>query len=238
MNDEGVLKRRVRDWLESLGINTADLKIYIQSLTHRSFAHQINIQSRGNEQLEFLGDSVLSFIITSYLYKKYSNFTEGEMAKIRAVLISRATLLKIAREIKIDQQLLLSENEESCKGREKISILVDSVEALIGAIYIDKGIDFTFNWVLKRYEDKIKENIKAPEIVDYKTYLQEAIQADCSKLARYKLVKSVGPDHNKLFYSVVMISDEIIGMGEGKSKKDSEQDAAKNTLKTLYNLNL
>ncbi|GAI55349.1 unnamed protein product, partial [marine sediment metagenome] len=77
MNDEGVLKRRVRGWLKSLGINTADLKIYIQSLTHRSFAHQINIQSRGNEQLEFLGDSVLSFIITSYLYKKYSNFTEG-----------------------------------------------------------------------------------------------------------------------------------------------------------------
>jgi len=238
MNDEGVLKRRVRDWLKSLGINTADLKIYIQSLTHRSFAHQINIQSRGNEQLEFLGDSVLSFIITSYLYKKYSNFTEGEMAKIRAVLISRATLLKIAREIKIDQQILLSENEESCKGREKISILVDSVEALIGAIYIDKGIDFTLNWVLKRYEDKIKENIKAPEIVDYKTYLQEAIQADSSKLARYKLVKSVGPDHNKSFYSVVMIDDEIIGSGEGKSKKDSEQDAARNTLKTLYNLNL
>ncbi|GAH90268.1 unnamed protein product, partial [marine sediment metagenome] len=88
------------------------------------------------------------------------------------------------------------------------------------------------------YEDKIKENIKAPEIVDYKTYLQEAIQADYSKLARYKLVKSKGPDHNKLFYSVVMVGDEIIGMGEGKSKKDSEQDAAKNTLKTLYNLNL
>lgn len=238
MNDEDVLKRKVRGWLKSLGINTADLKIYIQSLTHRSFVHQINIKSRGNEQLEFLGDSVLSFIITSYLYKKYSNFTEGEMAKIRAVLISGATLLKIAREIKIDQQILLSENEECCKGREKISILVDSVEALIGAIYIDKGIDFTFNWVLKRYEDKIKENIKAPEIVDYKTHLQEAIQADYSKLARYKLVKSVGPDHNKSFYSVVMIGGEIIGMGEGKSKKDSEQDAAKNTLKTLYNLNL
>jgi ribonuclease-3 len=238
MNDEGVLRSRVRDWLKSLGINPSDLKIYIQSLTHRSFAHQTNVQSRGNEQLEFLGDSVLSFIITSYLYKKYSNFTEGEMAKIRSVLINRETLFKIAREIKIDQQILLSENEESCKGRKKISILANSVEALIGAIYVDKGIDFTFNWVLERYEDKIKENIKTSEIIDYKTYLQEVIQADYSKLARYKLVKSEGPDHNKSFYSVVMIDDEIIGRGEGKSKKDSEQDAAKNTLKTLYNLNL
>lgn len=238
MNDEGVLRSRVRDWLKSLGINPSDLKIYIQSLTHRSFAHQTNVQSRGNEQLEFLGDSVLSFIITSYLYKKYSNFTEGEMAKIRSVLINRETLFKIAREIKIDQQILLSENEESCKGRKKISILANSVEALIGAIYVDKGIDFTFNWVLERYEDKIKENIKTSEIIDYKTYLQEVIQADYSKLARYKLVKSEGPDHNKSFYSVVMIDDEIIGRGEGKSKKDSEQDAAKNTLKTMYNLNL
>mgnify|MGYP001050438407 CR=1 FL=1 len=160
------------------------------------------------------------------------------MAKIRAVLVSRATLLKIAREIKIDKQILLSKNEESCNGREKISILADSVEALIGAVYIDRGIDFISNWILKRYEDKIKENIKSTEVVDYKTYLQEAIQADYSKLATYKLIKSVGPDHNKSFYSVVIVNDKVIGTGKGKSRKDSEQDAAKNTLKTLYNLNL
>jgi len=235
---EEVLEGRVRVWLEGLGIDTGNIGIYIQSLTHRSFARQINVQSRGNEQLEFLGDSVISFIITSYLYKKYGDLSEGKMAKIRSVLVSRRMLLKVAREIEIDQQILLSENEESCKGRKKMSILADSAEALIGAIYIDKGIDFTFRWVLKRYEEKIEESIKTPEIVDYKTYLQEVIQADYSKLARYKLVKSEGPDHNKSFYSVVMIDDKIIGRGEGRSKKDSEQDAAKNTLKTLYKLNL
>jgi ribonuclease-3 len=237
-SDDKVLRSRVRDWLKSLGIDTVDLKIYIQSLTHRSFARQINVQSRGNEQLEFLGDSVLSFIITSYLYKKYGNFAEGKMAKMRAALVSRRTLFEIAKKIKIDEQILLSENEESCKGRKKISILTDSLEALIGAIYVDKGIDFTLNWVLKRYKKKIEENIKTPEIIDYKTYLQEVIQADYSKLAKYKLVKSEGPDHNKSFYSVVMIEDKIIGKGEGRSKKDSEQDAAKNTLKTLYKLKL
>jgi len=238
MNDEGVLRSKVRGWLKSLEIDANDLKIYIQGLTHRSFARQINVQSRGNEQLEFLGDSILSFIITSYMYKKYSYFTEGKLAKIRAILVNKKTLSKIAREIKIDEQVLLSENEESCKGRNKMSILADSVEALIGAIYIDKGIDFTFDWVLGRYEERIEESVNEPEIKDYKTYLQEAIQADYSRLAKYRLVKSEGPDHNKLFYSVVMLNNKIIGRGKGKSKKESEQDAAKNTLKTLYNLSL
>jgi len=237
-DDEEVLKKRVADWLKSLGVDAVDLKIYIQCLTHRSYAHQKDIQSRGNEQLEFLGDSVLSFIITSYLYKNYSNFPEGKMARIRSVLINRKTLSKIAREIKIDQQVLLSENEESCKGRKKASILADSLEALIGAIYIDKGIEFTFNWVIELYKDRIDEYVKTPGIIDYKTYLQEIIQADYSKLVKYKLVKSEGPDHNKLFYSVVMIDDKVVGRGKGKSKKNSEQDAAKDTLKKLYNLNL
>ncbi len=237
-DDEEVLEKRVRGWLKSLGIDAANLKIYIQSLTHRSYAHQENIQSRGNEQLEFLGDSVLSFIITSYLYKKYSSFSEGKMARIRSVLINRKTLLKIAKEIKIDQQILLSENEESCRGRKKASILADSLEALIGAIYMDKGIKFASGWVLKRYKEKIDEHIKTPEIIDYKTYLQEVIQADYSRLARYKLVKSEGPDHNKSFYSVVMIDHKVVGRGKGKSKKNSEQNAARNTLKKLYNLDL
>lgn len=237
-SDDEVLRSRVRGWLKILGIDAVDLKIYIQSLTHRSFARQVDVQSRGNEQLEFLGDSVLSFIITSHLYEKYSNFTEGKMAKIRAALVSRRTLFEIAKDIKIDQQILLSDNEESCKGRKKMSILANSLEALIGAIYIDKGIDFTINWVLKRYKEKIEENVKTHEIIDYKTYLQEVVQADYSKLARYELVRSEGPDHNKSFYSVVMIEDKVVGEGKGKSKKDSEQDAAKNTLKTLYKLKL
>ena len=237
-NNEEVLFTKVKNWLKKLGIDAPDPGIYIQSLTHRSFARQINIQSRGNEQLEFLGDSVLSLIITSYLFKKHSDFTEGKMAKVRAALVSRRTLFQIAKEIKIDRHILLSENEESCKGRKKISILADSLEALIGAIYIDKGIEFTMDWVLGRYREKIEENIKTPEITDYKTHLQEIIQADYSKLAKYKLVRSNGPDHNRSFFSVVTIDDRVIGKGKGKSKKDSEQDAAKNTLNTLYKLNL
>jgi ribonuclease-3 len=233
-----ILQRTVKNWLKSIGIDAVDLKIYIQGLTHRSHARLINIKSRGNEQLEFLGDSILSFIITSYLYKEYGYFTEGKMAKIRAFLINKKMLSEMAREIKIGSQLLLSENEEICGGREKTSILADSFEALIGAVYIDKGINFALRWVLKRYEKRIEKVVKTPGIMDYKTYLQEAVQADYSKLAKYRLVKSKGPDHDKLFYSVVMLGDEIVGKGEGRSKKESEQDAAKNTLRKLYRLKL
>ncbi len=236
MEKDGVLRTSIRRWLDSIGIETEELKIYIQGLTHRSFAREINVESRGNEQLEFLGDSVLSFIVTSYLYKNYGNYKEGKLAKARSILVDKKTLAKIAREIGIDKQILLSENEESCQGREKDSILADSFEAFIGAVYIDKGIDFTSRWLLKRFEDKIEEKILRPKITDYKTYLQEVVQADYAKLVKYKLVKSDGPDHLKQFYSISMIDDKIIGKGKGRSKKKSEQAAAKDALKNLFNI--
>src|SRR4030042_6032750 len=106
--EEGLLRKKVKNWLISLGIDPSDLKIYIESLTHKSFAREINIKSRGNEQLEFLGDSVLSFIVTSYLYKNYGFFSEGKLAKTRAILVNGKTLAEIGKEIKISKQILLS----------------------------------------------------------------------------------------------------------------------------------
>lgn len=236
MVEEGILRKKIRSWLSSLGIEANSLKIFIQSLTHRSFARQINIKSRGNEQLEFLGDSVLSFIITSYLYKKYGYFSEGRLAKIRSILIDKKTIAKISKEIGIDEQILLSENEESCGGRGKESILADAFEAFIGALYVDKGIDFTTEWVLGRYEGKIENRIEKPKIFDYKTYLQEAVQSDYSTLVKYKIEKSEGPDHSKNFYSAAVLNGKIIGRGKSRSKKMSEQEAARNALKNLYDL--
>ena len=239
MVKEGVLKKRVKDWLEGLGINANDLEIFIQSLTHRSYARQVDINSRGNEQLEFLGDSILSFVITSYLYKNYGYFPEGKLAKIRSILINKKTLVKIATgEIKINSYILLSENEELSKGRYKESILADSLEAFIGALYIDKGIDFTSKWILKIYKQKIDDKIESDKISDYKTHLQELVQADYLKLIKYKVEKSKGPAHNKVFYSIAIMDNKVIGKGEGKSKKQSEQEAARNALGTLYNLKL
>lgn len=236
--EEGLLRKKVKDWLIGLGIDPSDLKIYIESLTHRSFAREINIKSRGNEQLEFLGDSVLSFIITSYLYKNFGYFPEGRLAKIRALLISGKNLGDIAKKIGLDKQILLSENEESSEGRGKESILADSLEAFIGALYIDKGINFASQWFLGKFEDSIEEKTDNPKISDYKTYLQEIIQADYNKLVKYNIEKSEGPDHKKIFYSLAVLDDKIIGKGSGKSKKDSEQESAKNALKILYDLKI
>jgi ribonuclease-3 len=235
--EEGLLRQKLKNWLIGLGIDPVDLKVYVESLTHRSFAREINVQSRGNEQLEFLGDSVLSFIITSYLYRNYGFFSEGRLAKIRSILISRRNLGGIAKNLKIDKQILLSENEEFSEGRKKESILADALEAFIGALYIDKGINFTSQWFLNRFEDLIEEITKSPKISDYKTYLQELIQADYSKLVKYNVEKSDGPDHDKIFYSIAMINDKVIGHGSGKSKKESEQEAAKDALKSLYSVN-
>ena len=236
--EEGLLRKKVKNWLISLGIDPSDLKIYIESLTHRSFAREINIKSRGNEQLEFLGDSVLSFIITSYLYKNFGYYPEGRLAKIRSLLISGKNLGDIAKKIRLDRQILLSENEDSSKGRGKESILADSLEAFIGALYIDKGINFASQWFLGKFEDSIEEKTDNPKISDYKTYLQEIIQADYNKLVKYNIEKSEGPDHNKIFYSIAVLDGKIIGKGSGKSKKDSEQESAKNALKILYNLKI
>jgi len=234
--EEGLLRQKLKNWLIGLGIDPVDLKIYVESLTHRSFAREINIQSRGNEQLEFLGDSVLSFIITSYLYKNYGFFSEGRLAKIRSILISRANLAHSAKNLKIDKYILLSENEEFTEGRKKESILADAMEAFIGALYIDKGINFAGQWFLDRFEDSIEDLIKNPKISDYKTYLQEIIQAEYLKLVKYNVEKSEGPDHKKVFYSIAMIDDRVIGHGSGNSKKESEQQAAKDALKSLYNV--
>lgn len=238
MDNEGVLRSKVRDWLGELEIEPQDLKVYIQALTHRSFARQINVQSRGNEQLEFLGDSVLSFIITSYLFNNFSHYTEGRLAKLRSILVNKKTLSKIALRIKIDQQVLLSENEESCRGREKESILADTMEAFIGAVYIDRGIRFVTSWIIKRYEDRIDSMINTPQISDYKTYLQEAVQADYNQLVKYRLLKSEGPDHGKTFHSIAILEGKKIGRGKGSSKKESEQEAARHALMSLYDLDL
>jgi len=236
--ENGLLRQRLKNWLIGLGIDPVDLKIYIESLTHRSFAKEINVQSRGNEQLEFLGDSVVSFIITSYLYKNYSFLNEGKLTKIRASLVSSRTLGQLSKEIRLDRQILLGENEESSDGRNKVSIFSDAFEAFIGALYIDKGINFTNQWFLDRFEDLIIERVSNPKISDYKTYLQENVQADYSKLVKYRLENSEGPSHDKIFYSIAVIDDKIIGNGSGKSKQQSEQEAAKEALKNLYNLHV
>ncbi len=235
MYEEGLYAKKILLWLFRLKIIPGDLKLYYTSLTHRSFAHQINKDSRGNEQFEFLGDSVLSFIITTYLVEKFGHFTEGKLAKIRSYLIKKSTLAYYALEINLSEYILLSENEEQCDGRKKESILADGFEAFISAIFLDKGIDFTKKWFFELFKPFIDEGINSHDIFDYKTYLQEILQSKGMPLVKYKLASAEGPDHDKLFHSAAMVENEIIGIGSGKSKKLSEQAAAKNALEKYVN---
>lgn len=235
---ESLLRNRIKNWLIGLEINASDLNVYIESLTHRSFAREIDSKSRGNEQLEFLGDSVLSLIITSYLFRNYGYFSEGKLAKIRSKVISRRSLATIARKIGVDQQIILSDNEEFSNGRSKESIIADAFEAFIGAVYIDRGIDFIYKWFMVKFKDFIEEKIKSHKITDYKTHLQEAVQADYHKLISYNVEKSYGPDHKKVFISAANLNNKVIGRGKGRSKKESEQEAAKAALKFLYKLKI
>jgi len=230
MYEDGALTKKILLWLFRLKIIPNDLNVYYLSLTHRSFAHQINKESRGNEQLEFLGDSILSFIITTYLFEKYGTLPEGRLAKIRAYLVNKSTLAIFAFEINLNENILLSENEEQCEGRKKESILADCFEAFISAVYLDKGIEFVKKWFLDLFRPYIEENISNAEIFDYKTYLQEIIQSKNLPLVKYKLAGTEGPDHNRLFHCAAMLVNEIIGIGSGRSKKNAEQSAAKNAL--------
>lgn len=235
MYEEGLYTKKILLWLFKLKIIPNDLSLYYTSLTHRSFAHQINKRSRGNEQFEFLGDSVLSFIITTYLVKKSGHLSEGKLAKIRSFLIKKSTLAYYALQINLSEYILLSENEEQCEGRKKESILADGFEAFISAVYLDKGIDFTKKWFFELFKPFVDESIISHNIFDYKTYLQEIMQSKGKPLVRYKLASAEGPDHDKIFHSAAMINDEIIGIGTGKSKKISEQAAAKNALEKYVN---
>jgi ribonuclease-3 len=235
MYEEGLFTKKVLLWLFRLKIIPKDLNVYYLSLTHRSFAHQINKESRGNEQLEFLGDSVLSFVITTYLIEKYGNFSEGKLAKIRSFLIKKSTLALYALQINLSEYVLLSENEEICDGRKKESIIADCFEAFMSAVYLDKGIDFTRKWFFDLFKPFIDESIENPELFDYKTYLQEIIQSRGLSLIKYKLTNAEGPDHDKMFHSAAILGSEIIGVGSGRSKKNSEQLAAKDAINNYIN---
>ncbi len=225
------------NWEKEQKLSFKNRQILIQALTHRSYTNEIDKTAKTNERLEFLGDSALSFIIISYLYNKFPEKSEGELAKIKSNLVSSETLAQLANEINLGRAIILGENEEREGGREKESILCDSLEALIGAICLDLGIEKIKEWVINLYYKKIDDEVKKPFLDDYKTRLQEILaQKKIGKL-RYKISKEEGPDHDKLFLAKALLANKVIGEGWGSSKKDAEQEAAKLALmKILKNI--
>ena len=198
----------------------------LEALTHSSYSNE-NKNYPFNERLEFLGDSVLSIVISDYLFKKETKLPEGELTKIRANIVCEESLSEVSKNIHLGKYMLLGKGEEATGGRERISILADALEAVIAAIYLDGGIKCAREFILTNMEKIINDSIKGKIFRDYKTCLQEVLQSNGENNIWYKLIEEKGPDHNKRVVMEVGINDTVLGVGEGKSKKDAEQVAAK-----------
>lgn len=201
------------------------------ALTHTSYAYENNVES--NEKLEFLGDSILEFLSSKYLFNNYKNLKEGEMTKVRATVVCEESLYKIALQHNFSDFLYLGKSENSNKANLSKAILADSVEALIAAMYIDSGLEQVEEFIIKNLEEPIKTASEHVGIKDYKTVLQERLQIHGNVEIKYSIIKESGPDHNKIFESKVECNGKILGKGIGKNKKTSEMEAAKNALENL-----
>jgi ribonuclease-3 len=208
----------------ALGWTFQDQSLLELALTHRSYGAERGIEE-SNERLEFLGDSVLGFVVTTFVYEMYPRLPEGELAKLRAVIVSSETLARLANEIDLGAALRLGKGEDASGGRAKSSILADAMEAVIAAVYLDGGLDAARQVILGALEGAIEEQAAGPGGGDYKTRLQELAAQLLEQLPRYQ-VRHEGPDHSKRFFASVLLRGEVYGTGEGRSKKAAEQAAA------------
>ena len=220
---------------KKLNYSFKDKKLLNTALTHSSYANEnkLGIIS-SNERLEFLGDAILNLIVSQYLYKKYPDYSEGELTKIRAKVVCEPSLAYLAREIYVGEYLLLGKGEESTGGRERGSILADATEAIIGAVYMDSDFKTTNECLLYKFEKDIVRAVANGDFFsDYKTELQEKYQKQANAKIEYKILKEEGPEHDKIFYMNVYFNDKILGSGKGRNKKEAEQMAAKQALSLL-----
>jgi ribonuclease-3 len=202
-----------------------DPGLYRLALSHRSYCAEVP-GTESNERLEFLGDSVLGLVVTDVLYRDSPDLPEGELAKARATIVSAESLARTAAGLGVGEELLLGRGEESSGGRSKPSLLADALEALIGAVYIDGGFHVASDFVIEVLGDRIAESVAEPGLDDHKGRLQELVARYGLEAPRYMVVDT-GPDHAKHFAAEVMIGPELLGSGEGRSKKQAEQSAAR-----------
>jgi ribonuclease-3 len=218
----------------SLGYFFRDKKIFLEALTHKSFFHENPDKADAyNERLEFLGDSVLGFVIVEYIFLSDFKLTESVMAKTKSYLVKESVLSEIANAIFLGKYLRLGKGEEVTGGRTKRSLLADAVEALLGAVYIDGGYEKARSLIIRLFKEKIDKIILSGEFHDFKTELQEKTQLLFSTIPEYKIIRQEGAEHKKLFTIEVYIEGERYGDGTGKSKKEAETLAAKEALQKL-----
>jgi ribonuclease-3 len=215
---------------ERLGYTFTDDSLLKLALTHRSISAD-DSSRKDNERLEFLGDAVLQLAVTAYLYDAFPALHEGNLAKIRAGLVSRPVLADVARSIELAEHIEVTQAEARTGGREKESIMADALEAVIGAAFLDAGLGPATDLVLRLWGSRIDERAKRPGLKDYKTRLQEVLAKD-GRLPLYHSEGS-GPDHERTFVATVEVNGLILGSGSGRSKKEAEQGAAEQALTAL-----
>jgi ribonuclease III len=214
-----------------LGYRFRKLDLLLEAVTHKSYLNEIRDPSRkDNERLEFLGDAVLDLAVSEHLTDIYPSSSEGELSKMKSRLVSERALAKVARRVHLGRYLLLGRGEELTQGREKSSILADGLEAIIAAIYLDGGFITAKVFILKAFTEEI-ENLSHPKgPLDYKTELQEYCQREFDTLPQYRVLREIGPDHEKTFEVELVVRGEACGVGQGRSKKEAEQQAAREAL--------
>ncbi len=210
-----------------LGYEFEDTSLLDKALTHRSFTAE-NAGIEHNERMEFLGDAVLQFSVTQYLYERFPYLSEGHMAKVRASCVSGAQLAEVASELGLGRLVRMGSGELASGGRKKQSILADAMEAVIAAVYLDSGIDEARRVVMAHWAQIVDRKAKDPGRRDYKTRYQELLAARGLR-PEYDVVGS-GPDHQKHFVATLSVEGEVVGVGEGRSKKEAQQAAARAAL--------
>ena len=216
---------------QNIGYKFKNKSLLKQALIHKSYAYENKVES--NEKLEFLGDSILEFVSSKYIYKNYPNLKEGEMTKVRATVVCEESLYKIAKLHNFSDFLYLGKSQLHTGENKRPAILADSVEAVIAAIYLDSGIQQASKFIVNNLKKEIEYATKHVGIKDYKTVLQEKLQEHGDVKIEYEITKEIGPDHNKLFEAQVKCNGKVLAKGEGRSKKDAHMHAAKKALENI-----
>lgn len=224
--------RSLQDLQEKLQYFFQDPTLLEQALTHRSYKINLPAGTPDNERLEFLGDALMGAVFSNHLYQRFPEFSEGQLSKIRAHLVSRRTLAQIARRLNLGAYALLGKGESESGGKFKTSILACLLEALVAAIYLDGGWNSVQDFLLKNFQEELAQSLELSRR-DYKSQLQELSQGHCGTIPRYRVLQKLGSQHAPLFEVQVEINGKSYGKGTGKSKKEAEQEAAKETLKEL-----
>lgn len=226
-------KKNLHELETVIGHSFKRIELLNVALTHSSFANGQDCDYPHNERLEFLGDSILNMIISLHLFQNMSNMPEGQLTRARANIVCEQSLFSAARSINIGSYIYMSKGEENTGGRKRASILADTFEALIAAIYLDGGFIKAKRFVLSIMKDIIECSIDNKIFNDYKSFFQEYVQKNNLGSIKYKMISETGPDHLKEFCMALLLDDKTVGIGKGNSKKDAQQTAAKNAMKTM-----